>query len=451
MKNTRRKFLGQSLTASVGAIAAPYIGWKTAAKGSTPSNTVRIISCGGGGRAGADLKELAKVPHTKIVAIADLDPRRAAGSQQLAPEAKFFGDWREMLEKFGAEADACEVGTPDHMHAPQMMSAMQLGLHIYGQKPLTRTLHEARMLREKAEADKLITQMGTQVASSSGNQTAVSWLRSRIVGDVISVHSMNPKSWGSMDPLPDRTDEAPRGFNWDHWIGVCKMRPFIAGEYHPGQWRKRLDFGTGTLGDMGCHIYHPWVQGLDAMNPTSVISHGPGPVDADSWPINGRVEYTFGATEFSGSKPFAFTWYDGNQRPPAEVAAAVGGVENVPPSGSVVIGSKGALAIPHGGSGTPGLYRDGKLSEENKTLEHVENGNHFSNWVEAVRGEGSTPISNFSYSGPMTEAVLLGTVAQRLPGQKLEWDAAAGKFTNNKDANGLRHDSYREGWEVKGI
>jgi predicted dehydrogenase len=451
--NNRRQFLKGTVAASASALAAPYIGWKTAAKGATPLTTVNIISFGGGGRAGADLKGFAGVPKTKIIAMCDLDMRRAAGSMQLAPDAKFYDDWREMLDESGADADAAGCGTPDHMHAPQMMSAMQLGLHVYGQKPLTRTLHEARALRKKAEADKLVTQMGTQVASSSGNQTAVKWLRERVVGDIVSVHSMNPKSWGSMSPLPDRKDEIPRGFDWDKWIGVCKMRPYLNGEYHPGNWRKRLDFGTGTLGDMGCHIYHPWVQGLNALTPTSVISHGPGPVDKDSWPLDGKMEYTFAATEFSGTSPFPFTWYDGKQLPSDEVAASVGGRANVPKSGSVVIGKTGALVVPHGGAGMPILYREGKLSEENQTLEKVENGNHFANWVEAILagGSGEAPISNFSYSGPMTENVLLGTVAQRLPGEKLEWDAATGKFTNNKAANDLRHDNYRKGWEVKGI
>ncbi len=445
--SSRRAFLK---TTAGSALAFPFIGWKTAARGAGPNDTVHLASFGAGGRAWADLKEFAKHPAVKVVTMTDLDARRSLNARKAFPEAKFYLDWREMLDKEADNFVAAGVGTPDHMHAPMAMRAMQAGKHVYCQKPLTRTLHEARALREYAAENKLHTQMGTQVASSAGNKTAAALLGKKVIGDVVSVHSMNPKSWGSMEPLPKGKDEVPEGLNWEHWIAVAAMRDYISGAYHPGQWRKRLDFGTGTLGDMGCHIYHPWFMGLKAPKPLSVVSHGPGPVDKDSWPINSRVEYEFEGNDLTGGKNFKFTWYDGDQLPPEEVAKAVDEAGNIPRSGTVVVGTDGAMAIPHGGGGIPRLFPVSKFDDA--PVEQVPAGNHFNNWIDAILGKVDKPLSNFDFSGPMSEAVLLGTVATRLPGKKLAWDEAAAKFTNSKEANALAKGyDYRSGWEVKGL
>ncbi len=452
-KNSRRNFL----KASAGTIAAPYIGWKTTANGAPPSGNLRYAAFGTNGRAWGNITSMAGVDNVTLVAAAEIDLRRADKVAKGFPEAKVYQDWRELLEKEADNFDVALVATPDHMHAPISMSAMQLGKHCYCEKPLTRTLHESRMLREYAAANNLTTQMGIQVGSSAGNKTAVKWLQEGIVGKVKEVHSMNPKSWGSMKPLPDRVDEAPATLDWDKWIGVSKKRDFINGEFHPSNWRKRIGFGTGTLGDMGCHIYHCWFQGLNQPETLQVTSHGDGPVDADSWPLNGKVHHKMKGNELTDGN-FDFTWYDGSQRPPKHVYDAVGGVSKndkgkevsaVPGSGSVVIGTNGALSIPHGG-GLPTLYRDGKKVDE--TPDPAQAGSHHKDFVAHIRGENSEkPVANWDYAGPMSEAVLLGTVAQRLPGKTLDWNEAAGKFTNSEEANALVHDKYREGWEVKGI
>ncbi|NNE94123.1 MAG: Gfo/Idh/MocA family oxidoreductase [Verrucomicrobiales bacterium] len=456
-KNTksRRSFLK---TAGTGALCAPYIGWKTTANGAAPSGNIRYAAFGTNGRAWGNIQSMAGVPNATLVAAAEVDLGRAGNVAKGFPDAKIYQDWRELLENEANNFDVAVVATPDHMHAPISMSAMQLGKHCYCEKPLTRTLHEARVLREFAAANNLTTQMGIQVGSSVGNKTGVKWLREEAIGKVKEVHSMNPKSWGSMSPLPDRVDEVPGKLNWDMWIGVSKKRPFIAREFHPSNWRKRIGFGTGTLGDMGCHIYHPWFQGLNQPVTLSVTSHGPGPVDADSWPLNGMVHHKMKGNNLSDGD-FDFTWYDGNQLPPKNVYDAVGGVtkndkgqnvSNVPRSGSVVIGTNGAMVIPHGGAGIPTIYRDGKKVEE--TPEKAEAGSHHKDFVAHIRGETKEkPVANWDYAGPMTEAVLLGTVAMRLPAQELKWDDAAGKFTNSEKANALVHDKYREGWDVKGI
>lgn len=440
---SRRRFL-QSAT----ALAAPWAGWKTAAPGQSPSETLRYACFGAAGRAWGNITSMAGVPNCTLVAVAEVDQNRLENLNRGFPGAKVYADWRELLDKEAGNIDAVVVGTPDHLHAPITMSAMQLGKHAYCEKPLTRTLHECRAIQEYAESRGLVSQMGIQVASGSGNQTAVALLRRGVVGKVREVHSMNPKSWGSLDPLPDREDPVPEGLDWDKWIGPAKARPYLAGEFHPGNWRKRIGYGTGTLGDMGCHIYHPWFAGLEAPVTLSVTSHGPGPVDAHSWPLNAKVHHRMKGNALSDGD-FDFTWHDGTAFPGEAVWEAVGGRENVPASGSVVIGTEGALVIPHGGGG-PAIYRDGQRSEE--SIEALPSEDHHKNFAAAIRGESSeAPRANFSYAGPMTEAVLLGTVAMLLPGEELLWDDAAARFTNSEAANALARDSYRAGWEVEGL
>jgi predicted dehydrogenase len=449
---SRRHFLR---TASATALSAPWIGWKTSVSGA-PSGNLRFANFGAGGRAWGDLTEMMQVANVSLAAVAEVDLARTQKLEETYPGTKVFQDWRELLDKMHKEIDAVVIGTPDHMHAPIAMAALQLGLHVYCEKPLTRTLHESRRLREVAAEKGLMTQMGIQVASSSGNQTAVKLLREGIVGKVKEVHSSCPKSWGAMTPLPESDEAPPETLDWDKWIGVGRMRKFVPREFHPSNWRKRIGYGTGTLGDMGCHIYHTWFMGLDMPSTLTVSSHGPAPVDGDSWPLDGLVRHRMKGNELTDGD-FDFTWYDGAQRVPAEVLALLGPeernaegkvIEKAPSTGTLVVGTTGVLVIPHGG--LPTVYRDGRKSDE--PIEPVEAQHHHGNFAAAIRGEISgKPLTNFDYSGPMTEAVLLGTVAMRLPGETLAWDDKAGRFTNSDAANAMIHEKYREGWEVEGI
>ncbi len=450
---TRRHFFR---TATTTAIAAPWIGWKSTASGA-PSENLRFANFGAAGRAWGDLTEMLQVPNTTLVAVADVDLGRCDKVRNEHPNAKIFQDWRELLDKLQNEIDAVVIGTPDHMHAPIAMSAMQLGKHVYCEKPLTRTISEGRALRAFAGEHKLTTQMGIQVSSSSPNRTAVKLLREGIVGKVKEVHSSCPKSWGSMDPLPVSDEAPPETLNWDYWLGVGRERKFVPREFHPSNWRKRIGYGTGTLGDMGCHIYHPWFMGLGEPETLSVVSLGPAPVDGDSWPLDGKIHHRMKGNALTDGD-FDFYWYDGVQRPPAEVLALLGPeekdsegkiIQKVPSSGTIVVGSTGVLAIFHG-SAMPVVYRNGKRSDE--VIEAVEAEHHHKNFADAIRGNISKkPRANFDYAVPMTETVLLGTVAMRLPGETLKWDAKAGKFVGSDAANALIHESYRKGWEIKGL
>jgi len=442
-RTTRRRFLG-----SAAVLAAPYLGWKTTARGAAPSATLRYACFGAAGRAWRNITGMDEVSGVKLVAVAEADKNRLKQVAEGFPDAKVYGDWRRLLEELGDEIDAVVVSTPDHLHAPMTMGAMQLGKHVYCEKPLTRTLSECRALHAMAESSGLVTQMGNQLASGSGNRLAAEILRQGLVGKVVAVHSMNPKSWGSMEPLPQREDPVPEGLDWEAWIGPARMRPYLAGEFHPSNWRKRIGYGTGNLGDMGCHIYHPWFAGLGAPEVVSAVSHGPGPVDAYSWPTDALVRYRMKGNELTEGE-FAFTWYDGEQLPDEEVCAHAGGREQVPASGSLVIGTEGALTIPHG-SGEPVLYRNGAPTEI--AIEAPDSEHHHGDFVAAIRGESSEPPRcHFGYAAPMTEAVLVGTVATLLPGEELRWDAEAGRFANSEKANELASHTYREGWEVEGL
>lgn len=446
MNPSRRNFI-RTVTGT--SLASPWIGWKSTAAGGPPSAELRFANFGAAGRAWSDLTEMMQVPGTSLVAVAEVDSGRLGKLHETYPGTKVYEDWRKLLDEVAHEIDAVVIGTPDHMHAPIAMSAMQLGKHVYCEKPLTRTLHEARVLRRYAAGNGIVTQMGIQVASSSGNRTAVKLLRDGLIGKVKEVHSMNPKSWGSLSPLPASDEAPPPGLNWDQWIGVGRMRKYTPREFHPGQWRKRIGYGTGTLGDMGCHIYHPWFMGLNQPRTLTVTSLGPAPVDADSWPLHAKVHHRMQGNEQTDGD-FDFTWYDGSQRPPESLSELVGTVENIPASGSLVVGTTGALVIPHGSGGVPVLYREGIASPGE--IEMLESQHHHRNFADAIRGEISEkPLTHFDYAGPMTEAVLLGTVAMRLPGETLAWDENAGRFTGSEAANALLHDPYREGHEVAGL
>jgi predicted dehydrogenase len=441
---SRRSFLG---TAAGASIAFPFIGWKTAAAGKTPSQTVQVAAFGGNGRAFGDISSTMKHKSTNLVAVAEVDEKRTDKVKKHFSKSKIYLNWRELLEKEEKNIDVVVVGTPDHMHAAISMSGMQLGKHCYCEKPLTRTLDEARAITRYAAEHKLITQLGNQLASGSGNKATAKALQQRVIGKIVAIHSMCPKSWGATKPLGPAT-EVPEGLDWDQWIGVGKMRPYIKGEFHPGQWRKRIGFGTGTLGDMACHIVHPWCKGLDNPTVTEVKSVGASPVDEDSWPLDGRVEYRLAGNSFTdGDIPY--TWYDGKEVPGAELAELVGGSKNVPRMGSLIVGTKGVITANHGGDPFPKIYRDGKLTAEK--IDPPAATDHHGEFVDNVLGKVKGTVCDFSYAGPMSETVLLGTVALLLPGTKLKWDSENLKFTNSKKANKLVKSDYREGWEVKGL
>jgi hypothetical protein len=435
----RRSFLQQAVG---GSLAAPAFVRNLI---SAPrSSTLRLASFGAGGMAYRTLDGIAAHPKVKLACVAEVDSTRFAQVKKKYAEARLYEDWRRLLEKEHKDLDIACVGTPDHMHAPIAMFAMELGLHVYVQKPLTHDIFEARRLAAMARKKKLVTQMGIQRHSSVEYLTAVSVIQSGAIGKVKEVHCWSEKKWGDPAPMPDRTDPVPATLQWDLWLGTAQTRPVIAGYYHPSEWRKRIDFGTATFGDMGCHIYDPVFASLQLTTPLSVRSEGPAPT-AHNWAINSVIHYVFQGTRFTEGKTLPVTWYDGDERPPHEVQALIG-KQALPGQGSIMIGTKGVVLLPHVGTVT-------LLPEEQfkgYEMPKLEEADHYHQFVDAVLGHGKTS-TGFDYSGPLTEAVLLGPVATRFPKTTLEWQASKLKFRNSAEATAHVRRSYRPGWRVNGL
>jgi predicted dehydrogenase len=410
-----------------------------------PSGKVRLAAFGASNMAYVTLQQIARNPNVTLVAAAEVDSSRLDQLKRNFPDTKVYQDWREMLKKEKKNLDMACVGTPDHMHAPCAMSAMRQGLHVYVQKPLARDIYEIRRLTEYARSKKLVTQMGIQVHSSREYQTAVKLVHDGAIGKVKEVHTWSNKKWGDMSPMPDRTDPVPPTLDWDGWLGVAAKRPYIGDKYyHTENWRKRIDFGTATFGDMGCHIYDPVFGALKLTSPLSVRSEGPAPTE-HNWAINSIIHYVFPGTDVTEGKTVAVTWYDGDEKPPQDIQKLIA-PKQLPQQGSILIGTKGVMLLPH--TAMPVLlpeadYRDYKVPQ-------IEPINHYFQFVDTVRGNAKTTCS-FDYSGPLTEAVLLGPLATRFPKTTLEWNSAKMKFTNSPEATRHVRRQYRAGWHVKGL
>jgi len=394
----------------------------------------------------SDLNELAKYKNAlELVAVADVDLNRTAEVRKAFPQARIYQDWRVLLEKEGANLDSVNVSTPDHMHASIAMRAMEMGKHVYVQKPLAHDIFEVRQLTKFAESHpRVVTQMGIQIHSAAVYRLGVILIQSGIIGRIKEVHSWCPKSWGDTGAPPTGTDEVPLGMDWDLWLGVCARRPFIGkGYYHPSNWRKRLDFGTGTFGDMGCHIFDPVFTSLQLAAPLSVRSEGVAPTNGN-WAMDSKIHYVFAGTSYTADKTLNVTWYDGEQRPPAEILALLEGDER-PNTGSIFVGTSGTMVLPH--ISRPLLYPDKKF--QGLKLPEAEGGDHWGEFVEACRGKAQTS-ARLQYAGPLTEAVLLGGVASRFPQTKLDWDSMSLQFSETQ-ANQYVQRAYRDGWHIKGL
>jgi len=345
MKNSfsRREFLRRAAVTAAGLWAAPYV--TSGLRAASPNEMLRHASFGTSGMAHSDIQGITRGGKARLVAVADVDLNKANALKKDFPDVKIYQDWRELLDQ-EKSIDSVNVTVPDHMHAAMAMSAMQLGKHVYCQKPMTHDIYETRRLTEFARRKKLVTQMGIQIHSSSTYREAVRIIQDGTVGQVKEVHTWSNKAWGDPSTRPDQTDPVPDGFNWDSWLGTADARPFIGNAYyHPGNWRKRLDFGTGTFGDMGCHIYDPVFKALELTAPISLRSDGPAP-NPWNWAINARIEYVFPGTRFTEGKTVKVIWYDGEERPPQDVQPPLGD-DKLPDQGSLFIGTKGVMMLPH--------------------------------------------------------------------------------------------------------
>jgi predicted dehydrogenase len=437
--STRRQFLQKS---ALTLLSAPFV--TSGMRAASPNGKLRHAAFGGNGMSWADMSSMSNHPKWELVAVCDVDTRNFAKVQNQFPGVKCYQDWRELLEKESGNIDSVNVSIPDHLHGSVGMAAIAKGLHVYGQKPLAQNLVECRAMTERARAKGVMTQMGIQVSSDFPERIVAEMVHGGAIGKVKEVHTFSNKKWGDMSPVPDKSDPIPDGFDWNKWLGVAPERPFINGYYHPGNWRKRRDFGTGTLGDMGCHMFSGWFRALALTSPVSVTSRGPAP-NKDNWALNGKVEYIFPGTQYTDGKLVKVTWYDGDQTPPDDVKQLIEG--KWPDQGSLYIGTEGVLIHPHGS--TPSLHPQDKFPKKHYDLEKR---NHWFDFIDCcLEGGARKPSANWDYSGPLTEAVLLGCLCSVFPDQTLEWNGPKLSFNNSPDATALVHRSYRKGWEIAGI
>ncbi len=437
-KLNRRDFLKAS------AAFAAFNILPSAAQGVSPNGKLRTAHIGVGGMGGADLNSISSHRMVEVAALCDVDLARLNGAKTRHPNAQTFRDYREVVSTMGDKIDAVVVSTPDHTHAPAAMTALNADKPVYCQKPLTHEVYEARQLRLIAEKKKLTTQMGIQVHSSAPYRRAVQMIQSGVIGKVSRVFAWSGKNWG-YDGGPFKGQyETPNTLNWDLWLGTASQRNFHPRVYHPGQWRKLIDFGTGTLGDMGVHIFDTPYAALELTAPKWAKTTCRKPTGVGH-PERNVVQYEFPGTKHT-TDSLIWTWYDGSFAPPKSDDLMLPEKVNLPGQGSLFVGEGGFMLLPHVG--------EAKLFPQEKFRGYkppaVANNNHYHQWVDACLGKGETSAS-FSYAGPLTEALLLGVVANRFPDTKLVWDAKNLKVTNLDDANKLLRCEYRKGFAVEGL
>ena len=443
---SRRKFLANSAMAG---FAFHYIPSRLLGA-DAPSNKLNIAGIGIGGMGGSNLEQCS---GENIVALCDVDSDYAAKTIKRYPKAKLYKDYRVMFDK-QKDIDAVVIATPDHTHAVIIMAAMARGKHVYCQKPLTHTVYEARKITEAARKYKVQTQMGNQGHSSDRIRLFKEWIDDGAIGDVTKVYAWTDRpvggnTWSNFAVMarPKDTPPVPKSLDWDLWLGPVAYRPYHP-EYHPMKWRAWLDFGTGALGDMGCHIIDPAFWALELGSPTSIsatTTHWQKEVSSQTFPRASIVTYEFPAR---GKKPpVKLTWSDGRLLPPIPDELEKG--RRVPNSGAFIIGDKGCIMHGSHGAGSARIIPETKMQEYKRpeqTIPRIQEG-HEGDWIRACK-DGRPASSDFEYGGALSEMALLGMIAIRVKDQKLQWDTGNLKFTNNDVANELLHIQYRDGWHL---
>jgi predicted dehydrogenase len=429
MKMKRRQFIkSTSALASITLLPSPV--WAGIKRGK-----IRTAHIGVGGQGASDLRAIASHPSVEVTALCDVDAERLADANIRYPGAKIFTDYRVMFEKMGRKIDAVIVSTPDHTHGPASMVAMDIGKPVYCQKPLTHLVEEARLLRRQSEQKGLVTQMGIQIHSFKEYRSAVQLIQSGIIGKVHTVHAWSPKGWGYDGPVPSGSDPVPANLDWNLWLGTAPERPYKKGIYHPAEWRCILDFGGGALGDMGCHILDTPYMALALDMPDTVMASCRKP-NGFSHPEKSIVTYEFPGTRYTAER-VKWIWYDGKGAPEISQDLELPGDKKLPGQGSVFVGEKGRLLLPHWEY--PELIVDGNY--EKIEFPDLDEQDHYHQFIDACLGRDtcSTP---FSYAAKLTEVVLMGVVAHGFPDRTLHLNREDLTFAE-AEANQLLDAAYR--------
>ncbi|PPL03560.1 Gfo/Idh/MocA family protein [Parapedobacter indicus] len=473
----KREFLKNSTLGALGLMLAPSL-----LKASLTNTRLRTAHIGVGGMGASDLQAISSHPAVDVVALCDVDAINLSAAHKLHPKARVFFDYRVMLNELGREIDAVIVSTPDHTHAPASLLAMQMNKPVYCQKPLSHYVSESRTMKKMAAEKNLVTQMGIQVHSFYDYKLATLLIQSGIIGKVHTVYAWSPKNWGYDGAPPTGEDPVPPQLDWNLWLGTSSKRPYKSEVYHPGNWRKLMDYGCGTLGDMGVHIFDTPYNALQLDVPRTITTECRAP-NGFGYPEHNAVTYEFPGTKYT-TKSLKWVWYDGAGTPPIHedlvlpgmdakadksqpskdgsmaekisLDAGVAGEHELPEQGAMFVGKKGRLLLPHfmqlPRKIVRGKYVDiseeiAKLSREYNLGEPIrdyetEGAKHYHQFVDACLGK-ATCSAPFEYGARLTETILLGTIAGRFPGETLHWDAETAKFKEEK-ANAFLTGAYRE-------
>lgn len=443
---TRRRFLGTATAAAAFTVLhRDVLGGEGRV---SPNEKLNVAGIGIGGQGAWDLEQVA---GENIVALCDVDSKYAAKTFEKYPKAKRYTDFRKMLDK-EKNIDAVVVGTPDHTHAIVSITAIKMGKHVYCEKPLTRTVYEARAVAKAASGAKVATQMGNQGMAFEGNRLINEWIGDGAIGPVREVHVWSdrpthrgkmPLYWAQGIERPQDTPPVPASLDWDLWLGPAPWRPYHPA-YVPFAWRGWWDFGSGGLGDMGIHNIAPVFSVLKLGAPESVCASST-PVFKETVPTASVVHYQFPAR--GDMPPITLHWYDGGLLPPRPEELEDGRELN-PEDGILFIGDKGKMLVDGWGGESPRLIPESAMKAYKRPPKTLPRSiGHHNEWIKACK-EGTSTRSSFDFAGPLTEAVLLGTVCVRHGGGKLVWDSVNLKITNVPQANELLHYEYRKGWSL---
>ena len=430
---TRREFIGAAASVSAFTIVPRHV--LGGAGMAVPSEKLNVACIGVGGKGFDDLRN---VSGENIVAICDVDTKHAAEAFKMFSEVNHYSDYRKMLDVEEKNIDAVVVATPDHVHIPASVKAMRMGKHVYCEKPLGQNIHEIRLATKVARRYGVVTQMGNAAHTGYNYRSVARMIKDGVIGDVTEAHCWCDQSWPPGD-RPKWMPPVPKQLDWNLWLGPAPVRPYHPC-YHPDGWRNWWDFGNGRIGDMGCHMIDLPFMALDLKYPLTVEADSNNkPAHAESAPKWLISKWTFAAR---GSRPpVELTWYDGGQRPPLQKQ------HNMPdwPEATIFVGSKGMMIADYGRFK---LFPEDKF-EDFRRPQIPHKPSHMQDWIEACKTNDATrPGTHFGYSGPLTETVLLGTVAHRA-GEKLQWDAKNMKVTNCAEANRFtRREIYRSGWTL---
>ena len=443
MKNiSRRSFISSSTALSAGFFILPNL------YGNSPNNKLNIAVIGVGGRGRANWSS---VKNENIVAMCDVDFNRASKGFNLHPNARRFKDFRVMFDKMGKEIDAVIISTPDHTHFPATMIAMELGKHVYVEKPLAHNVWQLRTLKKAAKYYKIVSQMGNQGHTTNGIRLIKEWYDAGILGEVKEVHAWHGAFnfrpnfyWTKPESFPPPEHKIPGNFDYDLWLGPASYRPFNSA-YHPLAWRGFYDFGNGMLGDWSCHTLDGPFWSLNLGMPETVEAIVPNPMTKHSFIADQSLTiFKFGSR---GEKPpVTLNWYEGGEKPKINPDW---GIEKLKGSGMLMVGDKNIL-ITGGRPDRPKLVMpEDQWSEflknaPEKSIPRVANNKPVDEWINAIK-TNTLPGSNFNYASDLTEMAIVGSLAQRFAA-KIEYDSKNMKITNRPDIDAFIKEPVREGW-----